>query len=61
MGVSHTNIFTGNIKQVRIQATAPTSPTPERGDMYIDNTAGAYALGVYTGAGWVFISLAPQV
>jgi hypothetical protein len=58
MGITHTNIFTGKIKKVRTQATAPTDPTPERGDMYVDNTVGAYALGIYNGNGWIFISLA---
>ena len=58
MGITHLDIFKGRIKKVRVLAVPPTSPTPTRGDMYVDNTAGAYALGIYTGAGWVYISLA---
>jgi len=59
MGISHLSIFTGNIKKVRVSATAPTSPTPTRGDVYIDNTAGVYAIGIYSGTGWIYLSLAP--
>jgi len=58
MGVTHLDIFKGRIKKVRVLATAPTSPTPTRGDMYVDNTAGVYALGIYSGMGWLYISLA---
>jgi hypothetical protein len=54
---THLETHTGLSKKVRVSATAPTDPTPENGDMYVDNTVGREALGIYSGAGWLYISL----
>jgi hypothetical protein len=57
MGISHLEIHTGKTKQFRIQATVPTDPDPETGDVYIDNTVGGEALGIFNLTSWVFLSL----
>lgn len=57
MGITHLEEHTGFTKKLRISATAPTDPAPEAGDMYIDNSTGAEALGVYNGSGWTYVSL----
>ena len=57
MGVSHLSIHTGKTKKIRAQGTAPTSPTPETGDVYLDTTSGVEALAVYNVNAWVYISL----
>lgn len=57
MGVTHLTTHTGKTKKWRIQATAPTSPTLVTGDVYVDNSAGAEAMGIYKVNGWVFLSL----
>jgi len=54
---THLETHTGLTKQFRYQATAPTDPTPESGDVYIDNTASREAIGLYRVNGWLFISL----
>ena len=56
MGITHLKIHTGKTKQFRIQATAPTTPTPETGDVYVDNTVGNEAMAFYI-TGWIYISL----
>ena len=57
MGITNLEIHTGKTKKLRIQATAPTDPSPEMGDAYIDNTAGAEAIGFRTASGWIYFSL----
>lgn len=59
MGISHLETHTGLTKKFRIQATAPTDPTPESGDVYIDNSAPYEAIGIYKVSGWVYLSLIP--
>lgn len=56
---THLEIHTGLTKQFRYEATAPTDPDPETGDVYIDSTAGVEALGIFKITGWVYISLRP--
>jgi hypothetical protein len=56
---THLEIHTGLTKQFRAQAAAPTDPAPESGDVYVDNTAGVEAVGIYRVTGWVYISLKP--
>jgi hypothetical protein len=57
MGISHLETHTGKTKQFRYQASAPTDPTPEPGEVYIDSTSGSEAIGLRNQSGWVFISL----
>jgi len=57
MGITNLDIHTGKTKKYRIQAAAPTDPTPISGDVYIDNTASREAFGIYRVTGWVYISL----
>jgi len=54
---THLEIHTGLTKQLRCQTTTPTSPTVEPGDIYIDSSSGAEAIGIRNESGWVFISL----
>lgn len=54
---THLEIHTGKTKQFRIQAAAPTDPTVISGDVYIDNTAGNEAIGMYGASGWLYVSL----
>jgi len=54
---THLEIHTGKTKKVRIQAASPTSPTPTQGDVYIDNTSGAEAFGIYNQSSWILVSL----
>ena len=57
MGITNLDIHTGLTKQFRYQAVPPTDPTPEAGDVYIDSTTGAEAIGIRNESAWVFISL----
>ena len=57
MGITHLTTHRGKTKKWRIQATAPTSPTPITGDVYIDNSVKSEAMGIYRVYGWVFLSL----
>ena len=57
--ITNLEIHTGKTKMFRIQATAPTTPTPETGDVYIDNTTGPEAIGIYSIIAWIYISLIP--
>lgn len=57
MGVTHLKTHTGKTKKWRIQATAPSSPTPVTGDVYIDNSSGAEAMAIYSVNGWIYLSL----
>lgn len=55
--VTHLEIHTGLTKQLRVSATPPTDPAPKAGDIYVDNTPGAEAIGIRNESGWVYISL----
>jgi len=57
MGITHLDTHTGKTKELRVSATAPTTPTPVVGDIFVDSTAGSEALGIYTGTSWVYVSL----
>lgn len=57
MGITHLEIHRGKTKRWRIQTTAPTSPTPVSGDVYVDSTDNAEAVGIYRVNGWVYVSL----
>jgi hypothetical protein len=54
---THLEIHTGKTKQFRYQASAPTDPTPESGDVYIDNSDGYEAIGIRNQSGWLYVSL----
>lgn len=54
---THLEIHTGRTKRFRIQAAAPTDPAVESGDVYIDNTTGREAIGIYGASGWLYVSL----
>jgi hypothetical protein len=55
---THLETHRGLTKKFRIQADVPTDPTVAAGDVYIDSTAGAEAIGLYNGTSWVYKSLA---
>jgi hypothetical protein len=57
MGITNLETHRGLTKQLRIQAAVPSSPTPTAGDVYLDNTAGAEALGIKTESTWIYVSL----
>jgi hypothetical protein len=57
MGITHLETHRGKTKAFRIQATAPTDPTPETGDVYIDNTDNSEAIAIYAVNVWRAISL----
>jgi len=57
MGITHLETHRGKTKRFRIQTTAPTSPSPETGDIYIDSSAEYEAIGIYKVNGWVYVSL----
>jgi hypothetical protein len=54
---THLEIHTGKTKQLRYQTATPTDPSVESGDIYIDTTNNAEALGFYRVTGWVYVSL----
>jgi hypothetical protein len=54
---THLEIHTGQTKKLRIQASAPTDPTPTSGDVYIDNTTDREAIGIRNASGWLYVSL----
>jgi len=54
---THLEIHTGKTKKVRVQAAAPTSPTPTSGEIFVDNTAGSEAIGLRDHRGWLYVSL----
>lgn len=53
--ITHLEIHTGKTEAIRASTSAPTSPTPETGDVYLDTSSGVEALGVYL-SGWNYIS-----
>jgi len=55
--VTHLETHTGKTLKVRVQATAPTDPSPQPGDMFVDNTASSEVLGIRNESGWVYVSL----
>lgn len=57
MGITNLTIHTGLTKKYRAQATAPTTPAVETGDVYVDTTAGREAFAVYGVSGWLYLSL----
>ncbi len=59
MGQTHLEIHTGKTKEIRAQTSAPTSPTPGTGDIYLDTTSNAEAIGIYVSSGWVYVSAIP--
>jgi hypothetical protein len=57
MGITNLDIHTGKTKKWRIQAAAPTTPTVEIADVYIDSSTGSEALAIYSISGWLYLSL----
>lgn len=56
-GKTNLDIHTGQTKQLRAEATAPTDPTPTTGDIYVDSTSGVEAIGIYCINAWIYLSL----
>jgi hypothetical protein len=54
--ITHLEIHKGKTKRIRAQEAAPTSPTPETGDVYYDTTPGVEALGIYIVNAWIYVS-----
>lgn len=54
---THLETHRGKTKKLRLAATAPTDPTPEAGDIFVDNTSGSETIGIRTEAQWVYVSL----
>jgi hypothetical protein len=57
MGITHLEIHTGLTKQFRAQAVVPSDPEPETGDVYVDNTSGSEAIGIFIVNSWSFLNL----
>lgn len=57
MSITHLETHRGKTKRFRIQDAAPTSPSPETGDVYIDSSDKYNAIGIYRVNTWVYVSL----
>lgn len=57
MGITHYSIHTGKTKAIRAQASAPTDPSPETGDIWFDSTDGAQSIVVYSVNAWLFTGM----
>jgi hypothetical protein len=55
---THLETHRGKTKELRTAASAPTDPTPESGDIFVNSTSGSETVGIRTQSGWVYVSLA---